>query len=98
MKYLVTVPIAIAIGIGITILDALVLSQLWDWFVTTHFKVPVPPLWILMGLILMPQLFTYTYHDPNDGHALNRLVMQVINPLVLLLVGWIIAHYVGGLS
>ena len=95
--------IVIPVGLGILALDAWVATYLWQWFVHPIFHLPLLGVPAAMGIILTWRLFRgqiSTYSKPSDDQTpaekeqnLVQLFSNLISPLAVLGLGWLIQHW-----
>lgn len=87
--------IPVTIGLR-TILNALVLSQLWGWFIVTSFDVSPLSLAGAAGVALVMSMLTHqsqSYKDTKQADWTSLAVdtvTSILSPLVYLFMGWII--------
>jgi len=95
MGAIIGVLLAIGVVVGMALLDGLVLSVMWGWFLV---PLGLPPIGLAMaiGIGAIVSLVTSTHvHKSRKGEEIDELVESLINAVlklvILLVVGWI-AH------
>jgi hypothetical protein len=81
------------------IVNGLVLSVLWGWFIVPLFNAPPLSITYAVGISLIAGMLTHqSQHKSDDksstGEALiNAFSTSLITPLLILLVGWIVQMF-----
>lgn len=76
------------------IVDALLLSTLWGWFIAPVFHLPMLSAVQAAGISLVITLVTYQYNPTPPGKTLiDRMVANYVTMALILAIGWIIKTY-----
>ena len=94
MAALIIIFWAITIIAFAAILRGYVLSVLWSWFVIPTFSLPPLSIPVAIGIGLILAFTTHqTSIKKEDKSAGERFADAIINPLMLLLIGWIVTLF-----
>ncbi len=79
------------LAVPLAVLRAVVVGDLWDWFVTPTFGVASPSFIATMGLVLLVQLLVFQNSKQNTDETETpgvRLAIGFFQSVVVSLIGW----------
>ena len=77
----------------IPVLNGLVLTKLWEWFVMPIFHIRQIYLAEAIGFSLIAKYLQHTPPDEDNSSFPYRLIASILNPLVALCFGWILHQF-----
>jgi len=82
--------------VALIILKGFVLSQLWGWFITPIFGLPLISFTIGIGIVTMVSVLLYLpiwdFKDCNSEFKYNLTIG--VKPVVLYFLGWIVHFFI----
>jgi len=80
---------------SILILKAIVLFQLWAWFISPYFNLPTLTFLESFGIILIHSLLSFLplYDFRTQGLEIRHNITIGVKPLILLVFGWFIHFF-----
>lgn len=98
----ITALVFLAFSIPLYILYGWVLTKLWGWFIVPFFGAAPLPMAIAIGLALIAGMLITTMAAPKEHlsegekkeYNRKKIVAAIIKPLAILLIGWIVSHWV----
>jgi len=86
--------IGLAAFLVAVLLEGYVLSVLWGWFIVPVFSAPRLTVAYAIGLALLVGMLTHRVRKPEDTPETPFfLAMSVINPVIFLVIGWIVKAF-----
>jgi hypothetical protein len=77
-----------------------VIATLWRWLVVPTFGLRVLSVWQAIGLSVIVGVLTMKTPDNDDDSALETVIKilaySAVSYAVVLVLGWIVAHQIGG--
>ena len=88
----------LAVIVVSSIMNGLVLSILWSWFVTPVFDLPVLTIVQAIGIGLVVTMLTYHKSESKEGKDTTELIAEIVSaavfqPLFYLFFGWVVRMF-----
>lgn len=75
------------------VIRGFVLSTLWQWFVIPTFGLAPLSIPVAIGIGLILSFTTHQSMDESSKNKSEKLFDAIVNPLIVLLIGWIITLF-----
>lgn len=87
------VAIAVATITLASILEGLVLSVMWGWFLVP-LGAPKIGVALAIGVSLIVGMLTHQHSKSEDGEWVEKIVGAFLGPLLILCIGWIVHKFI----
>jgi hypothetical protein len=71
------------------VIKAFVISQLWEWYIVSHFGVSTLPMITAFGITLLANFIIHVGYSKDERRMEEKLAHSLSIPVIALLMGWI---------